>query len=165
MKELLQSYAAYNVWADQQLVDRVLKLPEEMHTTTVAGSFPGLQSTILHLLDAAGIWWQRIKLQEMVIRPSENFRGTTRDAAIALLQQDKLWEQWVVQASEAALQQVFAYRNAKKEPFKQPVCQMLLHLFNHASYTRGQLVTQLHQVGAHDIPNTDYIGWSRSQEL
>ncbi len=164
MKELLQQYAAYNVWANHQMTDRILKLPEELHSKTVASSFPSLHGTLLHLWDAGSTWWQRMKLQEVIVPPSVHFNGNTRDAANGLHGQDKLWENYVNTISEAALQHVFAYQNSKKEHFKQPMYQALHHLFNHSTYHRGQLVTILHQLGADKIPNTDYIGWSRNKK-
>jgi len=163
MKELLQQYASYNAWANQQLTEQVLKLPEEQQTREITSSFPSLHLTVLHLWDAGSMWWQRLKLYENVIRPSANFSGNTRDAVNALQHQDKLWESWVHNASGAALQHVFAYQNTRKELFKQPVHQMLLHLFNHSSYHRGQLITMLRQLNSDKIPNTDYIAWSRKR--
>ncbi|HEY4150360.1 MAG TPA: DinB family protein [Chitinophagaceae bacterium] len=162
MKELLQQSAAYNVWANQQLVEAVLRLPEDLQTKETPSSFPGLHRTILHLWDAGSIWWQRLKLQEVVIPPSLHFNGITRDAANGLVHQDKLWESWVNQATETALQHVFAYQNSKKEHFKQPMYQALYHLFNHSTYHRGQIVTMFHQLGVTKIPNTDFIGWARN---
>jgi len=163
MKELLQQYAVYNVWANQQMIEAILRLPGEQQTKQIASSFPSLHQTILHLWDAESMWWQRVKLQEVVTRPSENFRGNTRDAAAGLQHQDRLWENWVNNSTEAGLQHVFAYQNSKKEHFKQPMYQTLLHIFNHSSYHRGQIVTLFHQLGVAKIPNTDFIGWSRKK--
>ncbi|MGZ3844574.1 MAG: DinB family protein, partial [Flavisolibacter sp.] len=58
-------------------------------------------------------------------------------------------------------QHVFQYQNTKKEQFKQPIYQMLLHAFNHGTYHRGQLVNMLRQLGVDKIPGTDFIAWSR----
>jgi uncharacterized damage-inducible protein DinB len=162
MKELLQQYAAYNLWADQQLTERVLKLPEEQQTKEFPGSFPSLHLTLLHLWDTGSAWWQRLKLHEVVIPPSVHFKGNTRDAVNGLLHQDKLWESWINNATEMALQHVFAYQNSRSVHFKQPVYQMILHVLNHSSYHRGQLVTLLRNLEADKIPNTDFIHFSRS---
>jgi uncharacterized damage-inducible protein DinB len=161
MKELLLQYAAYNIWANQQLLAMINTLPPETQTATVPSSFDSLHKTILHVLDAESIWWQRLKLQEQIIRPSENFQGNTSDAIQKLLQQNNHWLEWLQQATERAVQHVFQYQNTKKEQFKQPVYQMLLHLFNHGTYHRGQLVTMLRQLGIEKIPPTDFIVWSR----
>ena len=66
-------------------------------------------------------------------------------------------------ATEAALQHEFIYKNTKKDQFKQPVYEMLLHLFNHQTYHRGQLITMLRQSGETNIPNTDLISFLRKK--
>jgi uncharacterized damage-inducible protein DinB len=113
--------------------------------------------------DAESIWWQRMKLQEVVTAPSAAFKGTTTDVSTSLLHQNKLWETWVKNASLAALDHVFLYQNSRKEQFKQPIYQMLLHVFNHGTYHRGQLVNMLRQTGIEKIPQTDFIVWSRKK--
>ena len=45
------------------------------------------------------------------------------------------------------IEHVFQYYNSKKEHFKSPVYQMLMHVFNHGTYHRGQLVNMLRQLG------------------
>lgn len=161
MKELLLQYAAYNTWANQQLMAVMNTLPPEMLTSTVPSSFNSLHQTVLHLLDAESIWWQRLKLQERIDRPSEAFDGSTQEALQALLQQNIQWQQWVQDATERMLQHVFHYQNSKREQFKQPVYQMLLHLFNHGTYHRGQIINMLRQLGVEKLPATDFIIWSR----
>ena len=163
MKELFVQYAAYNTWANSLLFAAVEALPEEQQQAEVSSSFPSLFKTILHLLDAENIWWQRIKLQEKVTRPSENFIGSINELIKLVLVQNKQWQEWVSGLNENGLQHEFIYMNSKKERFKQPVFQMLLHLFNHGTYHRGQLVTLLRQLGIEKIPATDFIVWSRKK--
>jgi len=165
MKELLQQYAAYNAWANQRLLDAILKLPEELHLRETPSSFPTLHATVLHMWDAQSTWWQRMKLQENVIPPSVHFKGNTRDAINGFLHQNMLWEGWVKNATEAALQHVFQYYNSKKEHFKQPVYQVLLQAFNHDTYHRGQMVTMLRSMNIDKIPNTDFISWTRKNNV
>ena len=161
MKEILLQYATYNQWANSLLLDTINALPEETHQQEVASSFDNLYKTVLHLLDAESIWWQRLKLQERIVRPSENASSSLKEVSASLLYQDAQWQQWVAGAQEHMLLHEFIYYNSKKEKFKQPVYQMLLHLFNHGTYHRGQLVTMLRQLGVEKIPPTDFIVWSR----
>jgi uncharacterized damage-inducible protein DinB len=163
MKEILQQYAAYNSWANQKLFDIILKLDENLQQQIVASSFPNLYATVLHMWDAESAWWQRMKLHEKIVIPSENFNPTMQEAVNGLLQQNKLWEDWVNNATVPALEHVFAYQNTKKEQFKQPVYQMIHHVFNHGTYHRGQLVTMLRALGIDKIPPTDFILWSRKK--
>jgi uncharacterized damage-inducible protein DinB len=161
MKELLVQLAAYNSWANQRLIDCIQALPEETALKQLPSSFNTIQATLLHMWDAQSIWWQRMKLQEGVIAPSVNFKGNTRDVANALLHQNKLWESWVNNASPAALDHQFMYYSSKKEPYKMNINQMLLQVFNHDTYHRGQLVNMLRQLEIKKIPGTDFVLWTR----
>jgi uncharacterized damage-inducible protein DinB len=163
MKELLCQLAAYNIWASQKLLDIINALPEEKQKAEVPSSFKNLYSTVLHMWDAESIWWQRLKMHERIIRPSENFKGSMQDVSNGLLSQSILWKEWVNNASDMALDHVFQYYNTKRELFKDPTWQMLLQVFNHGSYHRGQLVNMLRQLGVEKIPQTDFIVWGRKK--
>ena len=163
MKDLLTQFAAYNIWANQKLMDIILALPEEKQKQELPSSFKSLYATVLHMWDAESIWWQRLKLQERTIAPSENFNGSMRDVVSCLKQQSQQWLEWVSNANEPAIHHVFQYYNSKKEHFKSPVNQMLLHVFNHGTYHRGQLVNMLRQLGVEKIPPTDFIVWGRKK--
>jgi uncharacterized damage-inducible protein DinB len=164
MKELLKQYAAYNTWATQKITDVVLGLPVEKQIAEVSSSFNSLLKTILHMWDAESIWWQRMKLQERIMPPGKTFTGTTKDAVMGLLQQSKQWEEWVNAASDLSIEHVFQYYTLKNESFKQPVWQMLHHVFNHGTYHRGQLINMLRQLGVDKLPATDFITWARNKK-
>lgn len=164
MKELLKQYAAYNIWASQKIIDVILALPEEKQLAEVCSSFTSLCKTILHMLDAENIWWQRMKLQENITRPSEDFKGNTADAAQALIQQSKQWEEWISNASDLAIEHVFQYTTFDGTQYKQPTWQMLHHVFNHGTYHRGQLINMLRQLGSEKLPSTDFIFWARGKK-
>ena len=163
MKELLKQYAAYNIWANQRLGEVIVNLPPELLLKEMPSSFNTLHSTILHMLDAESMWWQRMKLQENITRPSTNFSGTTVEALQALLLQNRQWEDWIQSATDMRLEHVFSYFNTKRELFKQPTYQVLLHIMNHGTYHRGQLVNMLRQAGQEKLPVTDFIVWSRKK--
>jgi uncharacterized damage-inducible protein DinB len=163
MKELLVQYAAYHTWANGLLLDAIAQLDPETQNKEVPSSFPSLFKTILHIWDAESIWWQRMKLQERIVRPSENFNGDFRELSQQLLNQNKQWHDWINNAQEHMLQHVFLYQNSKREQFKQPLYQMLLHIFNHGTYHRGQLVNIMRQLNISKIPSTDFILWSRKR--
>ena len=114
--------------------------------------------------DAESIWWQRMKLHERIIRPGENFKGSMKDVSNGLIGQSKQWEEWVGHASELSFDHVFQYQTFTGEQFKQPTWQMLLHMFNHGTYHRGQLINMLRQLGTEKLPSTDFINWSRGKK-
>ena len=160
MKELLKQYAAYNIWASQRIFEVIIALPEEKQMAEVPSSFKSLFKTVLHMLDAENIWWQRMKMNERITVPSENFTGNMKELTDILLNQSRQWEEWVSNASDLSIEHVFQYYNNKKEHFKMPIYQMLHHVFNHGTYHRGQLVTMLHQLGVGKLPSTDFSTWT-----
>lgn len=163
MKELLAQFAAYNIWASQKILEAINALPEEKQKEEIPSSFSSLYRTVLHMWDAESAWWQRMKLHERIIVPSENFSGSMRDVVNGLAVQSQLWKDWVDNATDMALEHVFQYYNNKKELFKQPTWQMILHVFNHGTYHRGQLINMLRQLGVDKLPQTDFIIWSRKK--
>jgi uncharacterized damage-inducible protein DinB len=86
---------------------------------------------------------------------SEKFTGSFDELTIHHAKQSKQFFEWVSGATENQLLHVFGYVR-KKEQLKMPVYQMLHHVFNHATYHRGQLVTILRQLGVDKIPSTDF---------
>jgi len=164
MKELLKQMAVYNVWAHKKIMDVVLALPVENQKAEIPSSFSSLEKTILHLWDAESIWWQRMKLHERLMIPSENFKGTTVEAVNGLLSQSTLWEEWVNNVSDNMLEHVFEFRNKKGDQIKMPIWQMLTHIFNHGTYHRGQLVNMLRQLGVEKIPGTDFSTFVRNKK-
>jgi uncharacterized damage-inducible protein DinB len=164
MKQLLQLYAQYNVWANKIITEQINQLSEEQLHKEIASSFASIYKTILHLMDVESIWWQRLKLAEHVEWPSRTFNGSFDELSKKLSQLSQQWEEWIGNANEANITHVFAYQNSKKEQFKQPVYEALLHLFNHQTYHRGQVVTMLHQLGIEKIPATDFIVFSRGSQ-
>jgi uncharacterized damage-inducible protein DinB len=164
VKELMSRYAAHNLWAHQQLLNVIASLPQEKIQAPVISSFNSLFATVLHLYDAEHIWWQRLKLNEHIIRPSENFSGSFAELQQLLLKQSQQFTDWVQQATEVQLQHVFAYQRQKHVQEKYKVWETLLHLFNHNSYHRGQLVTLLRQLGVTNIPSSDFLAYMRKHK-
>lgn len=163
MKEILAQLAAYNIWANQKLMDCILMLPEDKQNQELPSSFKSLYATLLHMWNAESVWWQRMKMQERIVAPADHFKGSIKELAQELAQQNKLWQDWINNATLPILDHVFQYYNQKKESFKQPIYQMMIHVFNHGTYHRGQLVNMLRQLGIQKIPQTDFIVWSRKK--
>lgn len=164
MKEILYEMSAYNLWATQRLLSTTSSLTEEQLHKVVSSSFNSIYKTFLHIWNAESIWWQRIKLQERIIAPSENFSGTMPELSKEILTQSKKWNEWLQSTNEMMLTHVFQYHNSKKEYYKQPVWQVALHVFNHSNYHRGQIVNILRQLNIENIPATDFILWSRTKK-
>ena len=163
MKELLNHYAAYNLWANERLLNIALQLSNELQQQIVESSFSSLHKTFLHIWDAESAWWQRVKLNENIIVPSIALNPSMKETATGLLNQSKEWKEWAENTKEHILLHEFKYYNTKREYFKNPIWQTLMHVFNHGTYHRGQVVNILHQLKVEKIPVTDFIAYMRLQ--
>lgn len=161
MLQLLQSYAAFNAWANQTITDAILEMDEHLHQQIVKSSFPNLYATVLHMWDAESIWWQRMEGHAQLLIPGKEFNPNMKEAVNGLLNQSREWSSWMNRVTEEQLLRNFDYRNMKGESFTSGVWQVVHHLFNHGTYHRGQLVTMMRELGAADIPSTDFIYWYR----
>lgn len=164
MKEILLQYARYNKWANDRLIDAILNLPNDVIDAHVESSFSSLRATCLHVWNADFIWWERLKLAENIVGPATDATLSIEAICEGWKQQSLQWQNWVMNAKEVNLTHVFAYRNSKKEQFKEPVYQVLMHVFNHATYHRGQMVTMMRQLDVKTIPATDFIVFSRNKK-
>ena len=160
---MLAQYAAYNLWANNRIIEVINNLTDEQVDREIVSSFSSIKKTLLHLWDVENIWWQRMKLAEVQVWQSDSFEGSLLELNTNIQAQSKQWKEWIDLATEAALEHEFIYKNSKKDQFKQPVYEMLLHLFNHQTYHRGQLITLLRQVDEKNIPNTDLISFLRKK--
>jgi uncharacterized damage-inducible protein DinB len=77
MKELLQQYSAYNYWANERLIQRILELPEHQQVAESASSFNSLHKTVMHIWRTETVWWQRIDTKGNVAIPGENMNCGT----------------------------------------------------------------------------------------
>jgi uncharacterized damage-inducible protein DinB len=164
MKQLLTSYAIYDRWANEQLFNVIVSLTEAQQEQVIKSSFPSIHKTCSHMWDAYRIWWQRLQDDEKIIGPTVDANHPIAYVVEQILIQNQQWTDWVSAASEATLEAELSYKNMKGEPFRQPVKEILLHVSNHGTYHRGQLVTMLREVGVEQIPQTDYIIYSRRSD-
>jgi len=163
MKKIMVQYAQYNVWANQRIMDAILKLPEELTNQPVVSSFPTIRATMLHMWYAEKLWWHRMKMSEITPSLFAEFKGTVQELCVKWKDQSVQWQQWMETATEAAINHEFIYHDSKKNRYKQPVSEVALHLFNHQTYHRGQLVTMIRELGVTEIPATDVIAFFRKK--
>lgn len=162
MKQLLTSFTKYEYWANERLLSVIMGLTEEQQQQNIVSSFPSIHKTLLHIWDANTIWWQRIQRADEVIVPSLTFHPNMLDIEKGLLQSNQKWIDWIETVTDADLEEILPYKNIKGDSFAQAMKEIVLHLSNHGSYHRGQLVTMLRQVGIEKVPQVDYILYARS---
>ncbi len=162
MKDLLLKYAQYNVWANDLLIDVLLGLSEQQLDQEIVSSFPSIRKTVYHTWSAEHIWFQRLSLVEHPTWMEGGFFGTFSEACHNWKAASADLQHFTANLyDEKALTHEFMYYDLKKNPHKTPVNQTLLHVFNHSTNHRGQLITMLRQAGVKKIPQTDFIAFVR----
>ena len=163
MKELLQKFSAYNLWANKILLAKLKTVSANIVHSETGSSFGSIYKTLVHLMEVEAIWWQRLKLKEHVELPEKDPDENFELVSNYLVTSSSQWNDWVKESNENAFTHVLGYYNSKKEYFKQPVNEVLMQLFNHQTYHRGQIITLLRQNGIDKIPATDFIVFTRTK--
>jgi uncharacterized damage-inducible protein DinB len=163
MKELLCRYAQYTIWANKRLIEVLLKLDDSILDAEVNSSFASIRKTVYHIWSAEFVWLQRLELAEHPLWMEHEFKGTFQEACEAWVKTSEALLAFIErQYDDKALEHVFQYYSPfKKENFKRPVHVALLHVFNHSTSHRGQLITLLRQAGVTKIPETDLIAFAK----
>ncbi len=152
MKDLIHQYAAYDLWANTRMVERLQRENGNLLGRHVKSSFPALGLTLMHVRDATNTWMGRIF--GAPVAGLDDSIGSLLKVSVGM--NDK-----VQGLDEEGFHEMAHYANTKGEKFTQPRWQLLMHCFNHASYHRGQLVTIMRQLDMTDIPTTDLVAYQR----
>ena len=163
MKELLEQYSSYHIWANRLLMDCILELPQDQQEKEIPSSFPSFRKTFLHMLSAELTWWKRVTSDKPSIESVEHFTGSLEGLCSVLQQQSFLWNEWISKRTGTELEEMITYTHASGKSYTMPLYQVVLHVHNHGTYHRGQLVTMLREIAVSKIPQTDFSAWSREQ--
>ena len=165
MKELLLQYAGYNTWANKQFIDLMLRLPVGAIDKEINSSFPSIRATVYHSWGAEDIWMQRLMLAEHPTWTPADFTGSFEEACVKWGKVSHSFGAFVTkQFNDASFFHVLSFYDRQKKEHKMPVFQVLNHVFNHATYHRGQLTTMLRQLGETKIPATDFFVFANGKK-
>jgi uncharacterized damage-inducible protein DinB len=156
VKHLIDHYAAYDLWANTRLVERLSREPEAVLDAPVRSSFPSLRATLMHIRDAEHVWTCRIN------GVKHNWPAEADGSLGTLLKHNATLVDLVRHSDADALLRTCTYHDLKGNAHEQPAWQMLMHCFNHASYHRGQVVTIMRGLELVGIPALDLVVYQRT---
>lgn len=157
-KDLLKNYASYNRWANERFVEWLRGASEEQMKMEIESSFNSLKKTLLHLWNAEFGWLSTLKEAGWGRPPGMDFDGSMEELFEGFLATSRAFEDYVLGLAPEA------YREGRplgNDGIPTTVEDMVLHVFNHATYHRGQLITLGRQAGLTQPPRTDYIYYIR----
>ena len=149
MKELYD----YNTWANRKTLDSLEPVSQEQFTGPMGGSFASIRDTVVHILGAEWIWWQRcIGERPKGLLDAASFP----DVASLRTGWREIEDGFQSLINRADLDEEITYVNRHGNKYTYSVGKILLHNANHSTYHRGQVVTLLRQIGVKPAV-TDYL--------
>ena len=147
-------------WADDRMLTAVRALPEPVLNRAEGISFDSLAGTVVHLYQAELIWYRRVS-GEPSLQLAEI--GTPALAELESLwpRLHENWRRWAAEMDANGWFQSILSRNSQGVESRLPYWQIVLHVVNHGSYHRGQVMSLIRQSGAKP-PSTDLIAYYRS---
>jgi uncharacterized damage-inducible protein DinB len=153
--EEIRTHIAYSGWASHKLLEAALALSEEERHREFGVSHSSLSGTLEHIFLADRVWFSRVA-DPRVLQSEEAF-------ATQWPKVQKRWEQWAAALTHQDLVRNVDYKDMKGNPHRTPVWQIVLHVVNHATLHRGQVMSLLRQLGA-TPPATDLIYYYREMK-
>jgi uncharacterized damage-inducible protein DinB len=164
MKRHFVMMAKYNRWANTRLYAMAAALSDELYRKDVGIFFKSLHGTLNHLLTTDRIWMRRLdgtgdhpdKLNAIIFAdlPSLHEARKTEDERII---------RFVDGLSEDDFDRVWDYRTLNGTPQRQPIGEILAHLFNHQTHHRGQAHAALTAVGIGEPEPLDLLIMQRKK--
>jgi uncharacterized damage-inducible protein DinB len=151
---LIQRYAAYNHWANQQMADWLRTGSEEQLNQEIESSFSSLKETVLHIWSAEYLWLQTVKDLSSDNNPAKNFEGSKEELLAGWL---KASENFSNHVKTMSLEDLQTQRPRSRGDSYTVIVDMIHHCMNHSTYHRGQLITMGRQAGLETPPRTDFI--------
>jgi uncharacterized damage-inducible protein DinB len=158
-KEHLQQMFDYIYWGDNEIMAASRTVPDEGYYKEQQISAGSVHKLLVHCMAAQWIWLSRWR-GEHPARLENHEDYPTRDA---------LMERWPLvhsaitdflgMQSPKALAREIQYRNTRGEMFSLPLCDLMQHVLDHATYHRGQLNSMIKRAGGQPV-NISYQAYS-----
>jgi uncharacterized damage-inducible protein DinB len=159
-------FARYNKWANDRLYRMACALPEEAYRKNVGAYFGSLHGTLNHLLTADRIWMRRLTgLGDQPDKLNATLCDELQSLRIAREKEDERIVSFVESLDESQLESQWDYRTLNGTPQRQPVGEILAHLFNHQTHHRGQAHMILTVLGVVQPDPLDLLFMLREREM
>src|SRR5690606_31274096 len=149
MKEKIKDLLDYNYQMNHKLIQLFIENESKTDARTT--------SLLSHILNAQQVWNSRILGQipfgVWQLNPTNQLEEINQS----------VYHKSLEIIRNTALDNVIHYKNSQGNSFTNSVCDILLHIVNHATYHRGQIATAFRVQGIEPLA-TDYI-FHRREEL
>jgi uncharacterized damage-inducible protein DinB len=156
LQNLISHHAEFNLWANSLIVEWLKTINQDLITQSIPSSFPNIDSTLQHIGRTQKFWLAFISQQDL-----SRFVWSIDNSSL-----DAVYNE-VIELSES-MNQVFSnFSGDELEEYlelnmpwaqnKRPRYEYILHVVNHSTFHRGQIVAMARILGVESgIPATDY---------
>ena len=149
IQRVILSYSRYNHWANEKLSGWLMSLDRELLYKHTPSSFESVEITVQHMQQSQQFWLGIIANKEIALPDGTD---TASPGFPLLLAGSRLMSDTFGAYTEAALLEKIASTDMNQSRYE-----FILHMINHNSYHRGQIVTMCRQLGVVDnVPAMDY---------
>ncbi|MFD4817718.1 DinB family protein [Peribacillus butanolivorans] len=154
---LMKDYANYNLWANAQLIDWLKTKPSEIIEKKIPSSFPSIKWTLKHVSDGEKFWLEVLKQESTpdIGVFSDRSNKTVEEVFKMIVDNSKELALYVNSLTESSITKDCHVETPWFNETR-PRFEYILHVMNHSTYHRGQIITIGRNVGLTDAPMTDF---------
>jgi len=147
-------------WANDLVLQSLATIPESGRASPC---FARAMQLLPHIQLARGVWLSRLK-GEKYDMPAEWFPPLALDETRAACDaQDSVWRSYLDSLKDEKLPTVCRFASSDGTVYTATVEDILIHVFNHSTYHRGQIARLVAECGGQRA-GTDYIAFGRRAE-
>jgi uncharacterized damage-inducible protein DinB len=153
----------YMSWANRLVLDAAKGLPAAQYEQDRQSSFGGIKNTLNHMYVADALWFSRVAGEPFAKISDIPVPGSLPELEREWTTLLDRWIRWAGQLQSNNYGMEVGYTNTEGIAYRTPLWQIVLHLVNHSTHHRGQVVAMMRQAGVKP-PGTDLIMYYRSLE-
>jgi uncharacterized damage-inducible protein DinB len=147
MRAHLERLFRHMAWADQRVLELLAGIPEDPR--------PEPRRLFSHTLAAERVWMLRLRGEDSSVQPIWPMYALDELAELARRNREE-YARYLEGCDDASLAAQVEYRNTQGTTFRTAVSDILLHVFLHGAYHRGQIAAAVRGAGQEPV-NTDFI--------
>ena len=152
LQKLTTRLLRYNLWANERQIHWLLTLDRSIIYKHTGSSFGSIDRTLQHIL-AGQAYWYSILVEGKILE----FDRPIRENAVDEVAEDIITSSRQLINHLSSLTDEQLQERVQVSDSRQSRYEYILHVVNHGSYHRGQIVTMCRALGVKgDIPVTDY---------
>ena len=157
-----RTHIRYSGWASRKVLEAALALSPADRARPMSGSHGSVAGTLTHIYLGDAVWYSRIADPTYPVPdhdPPPSFDFVVEEWP----RLQARWEAWADAATEAGIARQVSFKPRFAGDDGLAAWQIVMHVVNHATLHRGQVVGMLRQLGVKP-PATDIVFFSHEQK-